>query len=93
LSIRAREVAGLLPHAELVTLSGDAHLPGPATVTRCRARSRRSFGIEAAPATAGESGVHVRGELSERERKGLGLVAQGFSDAQIAERLGCGLVR
>ena len=39
----------------------------------------------AAPAV--ESDVGRLGELSAREREVLGLVAQGLSDAQIAERL------
>jgi pimeloyl-ACP methyl ester carboxylesterase/DNA-binding CsgD family transcriptional regulator len=83
----AREVAALLPDAELVTLRGDAHLPwhgdGDAVV-----RAVAPFlGIEAAPAETSEPGAGVLGELSMREREVLGLVAQGLSDAQIAERL------
>jgi pimeloyl-ACP methyl ester carboxylesterase/DNA-binding CsgD family transcriptional regulator len=83
----AREVAALLPHAELVTLPGDAHLPwhgdGDA-VLRAVAPFLR---IEAPAAPASEPGTDRLDELSDRERQVLGLVAQGLSDAQIAERL------
>jgi pimeloyl-ACP methyl ester carboxylesterase/DNA-binding CsgD family transcriptional regulator len=82
----AREVAALLPRAELVTLPGDAHLPwhgdGDAVVRAVAA----FLGIKAPP-PASEPDADVLGELSAREREVLALVAQGLSDSQIAERL------
>jgi pimeloyl-ACP methyl ester carboxylesterase/DNA-binding CsgD family transcriptional regulator len=83
----AREVAALLPRAELVTLPGDAHLPwhgdGDAVL-----RAVASFlGIKAPPPPARTVDAEGLDELSTREREVLGLVAQGLSDPQIAERL------
>jgi pimeloyl-ACP methyl ester carboxylesterase/DNA-binding CsgD family transcriptional regulator len=83
----ARELVALLPDAELTTLPGDAHLPwhgdGDAVL-----RAIASFlGITAPPAAAGETGAGALDELSARELQVLELVAQGLSDAQIAERL------
>src|ERR1700722_15923669 len=84
----AREVAALLPDAELVTLRGDAHLPWHGDGDALLRAVAPFLGIEAAPAPAGEPDADVLGGLSMREREVLGLVAQGLSDAQIAERLG-----
>jgi pimeloyl-ACP methyl ester carboxylesterase/DNA-binding CsgD family transcriptional regulator len=83
----SREIAALLPRAELVTLPGDAHLPwhgdGDAVL-----RAIASFlGIEAPPAPVNNHDDERLAELSRREREVLGLVAQGLSDAQIAQRL------
>jgi pimeloyl-ACP methyl ester carboxylesterase/DNA-binding CsgD family transcriptional regulator len=83
----AREVAALLPDAELVTLRGDAHLPWHGDGDAVLRAVAPFLGIEAAPAPAGEPDAKVLGELSMREREVLGLVAQGLSDTQIAERL------
>ena len=82
-----REVAALLPRAELVTLPGDAHLPwhgdGDAVL-----RAIASFvGITAPPVTVSQADASLLHELSAREREVLGLIAQGLSDAQVAERL------
>jgi pimeloyl-ACP methyl ester carboxylesterase/DNA-binding CsgD family transcriptional regulator len=82
-----REVAALLPEAELVTLRGDAHLPWHGDGDAVLRAVAPFLGIEAAPAPAIKPDTDGLGELSVREREVLGLVAQGFSDAQIAERL------
>jgi pimeloyl-ACP methyl ester carboxylesterase/DNA-binding CsgD family transcriptional regulator len=82
-----REVAALLPQAELVTLPGDAHLPwhgdGDAVLRAVAAFA----GIKAPHVPVSDPDASVSGELSAREREVLALVAQGLSDTQIAERL------
>lgn len=83
----AREVAALLPAAELVTLPGDAHLPWHGDGEAVLRAAAPFLGIQAAPAPADRPAATMMGELSMREREVLGLVAQGLSDAQIAERL------
>jgi pimeloyl-ACP methyl ester carboxylesterase/DNA-binding CsgD family transcriptional regulator len=83
----AREVAALLPHAELVTLPGDAHLPWHGDGDAVLRAVAPFLGIKAPAAPAREPDADGLDQLSEREREVLGLVAQGLSDAQIAERL------
>jgi pimeloyl-ACP methyl ester carboxylesterase/DNA-binding CsgD family transcriptional regulator len=82
----AREVAALLPRAELVTLPGDAHLPWHGDGDAVLRAVAPFLGIKAPP-PASEPTADALDELSTREREVLGLVAQGLSDAQIAERL------
>ena len=82
----AREVAALLPRAELVTLPGDAHLPWHGDGDAVLRAVAPFLGIKAPP-PASEPAADALDELSTREREVLGLVAQGLSDAQIAERL------
>jgi DNA-binding CsgD family transcriptional regulator len=82
-----REVAGLLPHADLVTLPGNAHLPWHGDGDAVLRAVAPFLGIEGPPAPASGAGAGALGELSAREREVLGLVAQGLSDAQIAECL------
>jgi ATP/maltotriose-dependent transcriptional regulator MalT len=83
----AREVAALLPRAEMLTLPGDAHLPwhgdGDAVLRAIAAFA----GIKAPPVAVSEADAGPLHELSAREREVLGLIAQGLSDAQVAERL------
>ncbi len=83
----AREVAALLPHADLVTLPGDAHLPWHGDGDAVLRAVAPFLGIKGPPASASEADASAVDELSGREREVLGLVARGLSDAQIAERL------
>lgn len=83
----ARELAALLPHAELVMLPGDEHLPWHGDGDAVLRAVAPFLGIEAPPAPAGMPDTGLLDELSNREREVLGLVAQGLSDAEIAERL------
>jgi len=83
----ARELAALLPRAELVTLPGDAHLPWHGDGDEVLRTVAAFLGITAPPVPASEADTGALDELSAREREVLGLVAQGFSDAQIADRL------
>ena len=83
----AREVAALLPHANLVTLPGDAHLPWHGDGDAVLRAVAPFLGIQGPPAAASGADADALGELSTREREVLGLVAGGLSDAQIAERL------
>ncbi len=83
----AREVAALLPRADLVTLPGDAHLPWHGDGEAVLRVVAPFLGIQAPRGPASEAGPGVPSELSARERQVLGLIARGLSDAQIAERL------
>ena len=83
----AREVAALLPQADLVTLPGDAHLPWHGDGDGVLRAIAPFLGIEGPPASESRADAGWLGELSAREREVLGLVAQGLSDPQIAERL------
>ena len=81
----ARNVAALVSGAELVTLDGDAHLPWHGSVEDVLAAVASFLGLQAPTLPTRES-AGVDG-LSDREREVLRLVAEGLSDADIAERL------
>jgi pimeloyl-ACP methyl ester carboxylesterase/DNA-binding CsgD family transcriptional regulator len=83
----AREVAALLPRAEVVTLPGDAHLPWHGDGDAVLRAVAPFLGIKAPPGPVRDPDASVSEELSAREREVLALVAQGLSDTQIAERL------
>jgi len=87
----AREVAALLPGADLVTLAGNTHLPWHGDGDAVLRVVAPFLGIEGPPAPrAGADdgdGAVMLDELSPREREVLALVAAGLSDTQIAERL------
>jgi len=79
-----REVAGLIPAAELVTLPGDAHVPWHGDADSVIAAVAEFLGLPLPPRRARAVGID---ELSAREREVLRLVAEGLGDAEIAERL------
>ena len=80
-----REVAALIPGAQLVTLPGDAHLPWHGSSDDAFAAMAEFLDL---PAPAGRpQDVTGIDELSRREREVLALVAEGLSDADIATRL------
>lgn len=80
-----REVAALVPGAELVVLDGDTHLPWHGTTEDVLTPVAEFLGLPApAPRARETNGIE---ELSSREREVLRLVAEGLSDADIAERL------
>lgn len=78
-----RELAALLPRAELVVVPGDTHLPWQGDAVATISALSQFLGLPA-PAAATSVGVT---ELSVREREVLRLVAEGFSDAEIGAHL------
>lgn len=83
----AREIAALLPSADLVTLAGDAHLPWHGDGDSVLRAMASFLGIQVPDQPADDLEGGAFGELTTREREVLKLVAQGLSDAQIAGQL------
>jgi pimeloyl-ACP methyl ester carboxylesterase/DNA-binding CsgD family transcriptional regulator len=77
------QLAALIPNAELVVLEGDAHLPWHGDMDDVLRAIAPFLGVPAPPPAPPAEVA----ELSPRERDVLRLVAEGLSDADIAERL------
>jgi pimeloyl-ACP methyl ester carboxylesterase/DNA-binding CsgD family transcriptional regulator len=81
---QAREIAGLVPGAELVALPGDVHLPWHGDVDALVRAVSRFLRL---PAPRREPELEAVSDLSAREKDVLRLVGEGLSDGEIAERL------
>lgn len=80
-----REVAALIPGAQLVVLDGNAHLLWHSSTEDVLTAVAEFLGLPSpVRQTSQASGID---ELTNREREILGLVAEGLSDAEIAQKL------
>lgn len=81
----AREIATLVPDARFVTLEGEHHLPW---LGESGAVAEATLAFTAGgQAPAGATPAPGAGDLSDRQREVLALVAGGLSDQQIADAL------
>jgi pimeloyl-ACP methyl ester carboxylesterase/DNA-binding CsgD family transcriptional regulator len=80
-----RELAALIHGAQLVVLDGDAHLLWHDSPEDVLTAVAEFLGLPA-PVRPASQATGIDG-LSDREREILGLVAEGLSDAEIADRL------
>jgi pimeloyl-ACP methyl ester carboxylesterase/DNA-binding CsgD family transcriptional regulator len=90
-----RQLAAGLPDATFVALDGDDHLPWFGDTDQLLGAVFDALGIEEKPTlsrppepvTAPAAGAPGSGDLTKRETEVLGLIADGLSDREIADRL------
>ncbi|WP_454855789.1 alpha/beta fold hydrolase [Promicromonospora soli] len=82
-----RDAASRIPGASFVALDGTDHLPWRGDAAAVAHGAVGYLGDDAGPAVTRQVGVSAPADLSMREVEVLRLVAQGWSDHEIAKRL------